>query len=150
MYKCMSICWCDCDVWARTNAWTHKHTQRRTHAEVYTDNWMKHLTCNLPVNLEWEIIEVLQPQGLWVCVFVCESERHTHTEREHKASNRRGLYLCKTYCTSFNDTELRREETLLTDINHVFLYRKCSAIELYKVNENCLRHFFYFFYGITV
>ena len=66
-----------------------------------------------------------------VCVCVCERERDR--EREHKASNRRCLHLCKIYCISFNDTELSREETLLMDINHGFLYRKCSAIEFFKV-----------------
>lgn len=35
-----------------------------------TDNWRKHLAYNLMAILEWEIIELLQPQGTRVWVFV--------------------------------------------------------------------------------
>lgn len=66
-----------------------------------------------------------------VCICVCERGRHTH--REHKASNRRGLYVKHTVHPLMILSYLERR--------HVFLCRKCLAIELYKVIENGFRHF---------
>lgn len=57
---------------------THKTTQRG----MRTDNWRKHLAYNLMAVLEWEIIELLQPQGTRVWVFVCERESMWNPEVE--------------------------------------------------------------------
>lgn len=57
---------------------THKTTQRG----MRTDNWRKHLAYNLMAVLEWEIIELLQPQGTRVWVFVYERESMWNPEVE--------------------------------------------------------------------
>lgn len=57
---------------------THKTTQRG----MPTDNWRKHLAYNLMAVLEWEIIELLQPQGTRVWVFVRERESMWNPEVE--------------------------------------------------------------------